>query len=223
VEVGTGYLYHHRVAIPRILQTLGKDVRIGIVLRDPVARTWSSYMHFVKDLHEPLGFREALAAEPERIRQEWDFMWHHMAMGRYAAQVRAYLDVFRNVRVFHFEDLCSDQGAFLREVCSFAGADPDALPIADAAHNPSGIPKVRALQRFITTDNVVKKLVRPLWRLAVPEDRRSQARKYVKSRNLSASGGPSPEDSDWLKDGFYDDVRDLGRTLGLDLFTKWKW
>ncbi len=223
VEIGTGYLYHHEVAIPRILRTLGKDVHIGIVLRDPVERTWSSYMHFVKDLHEPLGFEEALAAEPDRIRQDWDFMWHHVAMGRYAEQVRAYMEAFGNVRVFFFEDLKTDQHGFLREVCSFAGADPDALQHADSAHNPSGIAKLRALQLFITTDNPLKKMVRPLWRLAVPEEKRSQARKYVKSRNLSKSEGPTPEEIARLKDVFFNDVRDLGLLLDQDLFAKWKW
>lgn len=223
VEIGTGYLYHHKVAIPRIKQTLGEDVRIGIVLRDPVGRTWSSYMHFVKDLHETLGFREALAAEGHRIHLEWDFMWHHMAVSRYSSQVRAYVEAFSNVHIFYFEDLRSDQHAFLRDLCAFAGADPDALPFADAAHNPSGVPKVRALQRFITTENPLKNVIRPLWRLAVSEDKRSQARKYVKSRNLQSTMGPCPEDTAWLKEAFYTDVRELGMTLDIDLFTKWKW
>lgn len=223
LEIGTGYLYHHAASIPRILQTLGKDVRIGIVLRDPVERTWSAYMHFVKDLHEPLGFREAIAEEERRIAENWDFMWHYTAMSRYAAQVKAYQAAFSEVRVFFFEDLKASQEAFLTEVCEFVGVDPSGMPPKAEAYNPSGVPKYRIVQRFVTTSNPIKAILRPLWRMVVPLDRRRLARKYVKTRNLRHSEGLAPNDRAWLKDLYREDVAELGRLLDKDLFAKWNW
>jgi hypothetical protein len=222
VEIGTGYLYHHATAIPRIQSVLGRDVRIGIVLRDPVERAWSSYMHFVKDTHETLDFRSAIAAEPERTAQGWDFMWHHIAMGRYAGQVEAYRNAFPNTRVFFFEDLRKDSAAFMRDVFDLVG-----VPAADMApvkaQNRSGEPRFRALQRLITTENPVKGLVRPLVRLLVPEDRRRRARKFMKERNMRATAGLAADDRTWLRDIYRADVERLSGLLGQDLFAKWRW
>jgi len=223
VEIGTGYLYHHATAIPRVRDLLGSDVRIGIVLRDPVERAWSGYMHFVKDLHETLDFRGALAAEPIRRDEGWDFMWHHLALSRYADQVAAYRSAFKNLRVFFFDDLVADQPSFLREVCMFIGVDPDRLPPVAEARNPSGMPRDRVLQRFITTDNPVKNALRPLVRTLLPFEQRRSLRKFLKSRNLRKSEGPAPEDRTWLRDLLRDDVRRLGVELGQDLFARWKW
>ncbi|MEO8068868.1 MAG: sulfotransferase [Flavobacteriales bacterium] len=223
LEVGTGYLYHNATAVPRIKQVLGDATRIGIVLRDPVERTWSSYMHFVKDLHEPLDFRAALAAEDERKAAHWDFMWHHLAMSRYADQVKAYTDAFPSTRVFFFEDLRNDQHAFLRDVCTFTGVDPTLLPVDLEAHNPSGVAKNKVLQKLITRENPLKSLVRPIARLLVPREKLKQARKYMKSRNLERGEGLPPEDRAWLKEQLHTDVKTLGNHLNLDLFAKWNW
>lgn len=222
VEIGTGYLYHHAVAIPKIKDLLGADTRIGIVLRDPVERAWSSYMHFVKDTHETLGFRESIAAEPLRTAENWDFMWHHIAMGRYADQVAAYVKAFPNTRVFIFEDLRADADGFMRGVFDLVGVPPVDLPPVKA-QNPSGQPKYRGLQRLITTDNPIKGLLRPLVRMLVPEERRRKARKFVKEKNLTTSGGLQPEDRTWLRDIYHEDVKRLSVTLGQDLFVKWRW
>lgn len=222
VEIGTGYLYHHATAIPRILDVLGSGTRIGIVLRDPVERAWSSYMHFVKDTHESLDFRASLAREQERTAQGWDFMWHHVAMGMYARQVEAYLKAFPTTRVFFFEDMRKDADGFMRGVFDLAGVDPVKLPPVEAK-NRSGEPRYRALQRLITTENPLKSLVRPLVRLVLPAERRQRARKYLKESNMKASRGMTAEDRTWLRDIYRTDVERLSATLGQDLFAKWHW
>lgn len=222
VEIGTGYLYHHAVAIPRIQAVLGSSTRIGIVLRDPVERAWSSYMHFVKDTHEPLDFRTSLVKEPERMAEGWDFMWHHVAMGMYAAQVEAYRTHFPATRVFFFEDLRKDAEAFMRGVFDLVGVSPMALPPVQAK-NRSGAPKSRGLQRLITTDNPVKGMLRPLVRLLLPADRRQRARKYLKESNMRSSEGMQASDRAWLRDIYRADVERLSATLGQDLFVKWRW
>ncbi|MCC6838737.1 MAG: sulfotransferase [Flavobacteriales bacterium] len=222
VEIGTGYLYHHATAIPRIKAVLGAETRIGIVLRDPVERAWSSYMHFVKDTHEPLGFRESIAQEPERAAQGWDFMWHHIAMGRYAGQVKAYKEAFPHTQVFFFEDLRKDPEGFMQGVFDLAGVEQVALPPVQAK-NRSGQPRFRALQRLITTENPVKGLVRPLLRALVPEEKRRMARKYMKEKNMQDGGGLRPEDRAWLRDMYRADVEQLSTILSKDLFTLWRW
>lgn len=222
VEVGTGYLYHHAVAIPRIKSVLGTGTRIGIVLRDPAERAWSSYMHFVKDAHEPLGFRESIEREAERKAAGWDFMWHHVEMGKYASQVEAYMNAFPNTRIFLFEDLRQDAEGFMRGVFDLVGVEPMDLPAVEA-RNRSGEPKYKALQRLITTENPIKKMVRPLIRMVVPQERRRRARKFMKEKNMTQVGGLQPADRIWLRDIYRADVERLSGTLGKDLFATWRW
>lgn len=222
VEIGTGYLYHHRTAVPGIKQLLGPGVRIGMVLRDPVERAWSSYMHFVKDTHEQLSFRESLAQEQQRRDEGWDFMWHHVAMGMYARQVAAYIEAFPDVGVFFFEDLRDNGPAFMQQVFRFLGLEPISAPRV-AAKNPSGVPKYRALQRLITTDNAVKRLIRPVVRAMLPEHKRSKARKFLKEKNLARGAAMAPADRLWLRDTYAKDVSDLSGLLGQDLYAKWRW
>ncbi len=46
------------------------DVKLIVMLRNPVARAFSHYQMSVKQGHETLSFREAVALEPERLQTE---------------------------------------------------------------------------------------------------------------------------------------------------------
>jgi len=54
----------------RIFNDLGKDVKFIMILRNPVDRAYSHYLHSVRDQHESLSFSEALKAESSRINKE---------------------------------------------------------------------------------------------------------------------------------------------------------
>jgi hypothetical protein len=59
--------------------------------------------------------------------------------------------------------------------------------------------------------------------MLVPEERRRKARKFVKEKNLTSTGGLSAVDRTWLRDIYHDDVKRLSVSLGQDLFVKWRW
>jgi hypothetical protein len=63
------YYLCHPAAPARVGDAL-PDVRLIALLRDPVARAYSHHQLSVRDGHEPLGFEEALRAEPERLAGE---------------------------------------------------------------------------------------------------------------------------------------------------------
>jgi len=215
-EIGTGYLYHHRESIPLIRETLGKDVRIAMILRNPVDRCYSSYQHFTKDLFEDLTFEESLRAEKERKNAGWDFMWHHLALGFYAAQVRAYQEAFEHVGVWLYDDLKQDAGATMKSIARFIGVTPMDVPTAKT-YNPSGKPKSALLQKFITHENPVKMVLRPVFRTFFDKERRERIRKGIKSKNLTKSEGPSPEMKNYLRELYQDDVKTLSKLIDRDL------
>jgi len=53
----------------RIFKELGGDLKLVLLLRNPVDRAYSQYLHAKRDLDDDLPFVEALEAENERVKQ----------------------------------------------------------------------------------------------------------------------------------------------------------
>jgi hypothetical protein len=123
------------------------EVRLIAMLRNPVERAYSEYLHFVRDGHESYeNFGRALDAEEERIAQNW-------AMGRYAdrgfyyEQLKRYFDRFDEdqIRIYLHDDFTADSLAVVRDVYRFIGVDPGFRPDISRRPNPSGLPKNKLL------------------------------------------------------------------------------
>lgn len=143
-EASPSYLFHPLA--PERVAALLPNVRLIVLLRDPVDRAFSHYQHEVALSREPLSFEDALAGEEERVRGEVERMkansryfshawWNHtyLARGRYAEQLEHWLSVFPRERllVLASEDLSADPaGAYARTI-DFLGArlhDLDSYP-----------------------------------------------------------------------------------------------
>jgi hypothetical protein len=91
-EASVPYLYYYKKTIPNIIKTFCKDIKIIIILRNPVDRAYSNYMHHIRDGTEPLSFEEALMAEKEREKESWWRGYQYRDGGRYYNQVEAYIN-----------------------------------------------------------------------------------------------------------------------------------
>lgn len=112
------------------IHEVSPDARIIILLRNPARRLWSHYaMMRCKYFLEPLGLADALAAEPGRTEEGWDFDWHYVAVSRYYHQVLRYFEYFgaSRVRVYFLEHLVRDPEHVLRAILDFIGL-PAATP-----------------------------------------------------------------------------------------------
>ena len=143
-EASPGYLFHP-LAPQRVAETV-PEAKLVALLRDPVDRALSHYHHEVALGREPLGFEDALAAEPERTRGQTERLlrdpdywspawWDHtyLARGRYAEQLERWFAVFRREQllVLATEELAADPGRAYRRVLEFLGAprhDLDSYP-----------------------------------------------------------------------------------------------
>lgn len=133
-EASPYYLFHP-LAGERIARML-PDVRVVVLLRDPVGRAWSHYQHEVARGFEERPFERALAEEPamiageeRRLRAEptaRSFAHQHhsyLARGRYAAQLeRLWQHVPRGrVLVLDTGRLSTEQAGVFTELCAFLG------------------------------------------------------------------------------------------------------
>lgn len=140
------YLYVPAVA-ERIHQTLGDDVRFVVTLRSPAQRAYSQYRHNVAALREVRAFEEAMEEELALL-QAGRFVpppFGYIGRGRYAEQLRRYLQVFKRDQFLIIEfqqDVCSDQRPLALRLYSFLGIRP-LIPSGLPFH--SGHPKLEEL------------------------------------------------------------------------------
>jgi len=209
-EVGTGYFYDYLHAIPRIKKTAG-DPKIIVLLRHPVSRCYSGYMHFVKNAMESLSFEEALKAEKSRISNGFSFMWHYQELSKYALAAEAYLKNFSRVKFLFFEQMVQTPDDFYKELFDFLELPIE--PFSHARTNASGKPKSKALQGLVTRPNPIKHGLRPLFRAIVPEEKRKGVREWFKNKNLGKSDDMFPETRAMLNNYFADDIEQLEKVL----------
>lgn len=161
-EASPWYLYSERAAA-NIRHSI-PDAKMIAMLRNPVDRAFSSYLHVVRDGRESEGFTGGLRTEEVRIARGWEPVWHYRRAGLYSEQVRRFLDLFdrEQVRFFLYEDFQKDADAFLVKVYEFLGVDPHFVADTSLRTNTSGVPKNKLLERLVFQPNPLKTAARVL-------------------------------------------------------------
>lgn len=126
-EATQTYLYD-REAMERMAGAV-PDARLVAVLRDPVDRAYSHYWLNKARAREPLGFLEALDAEPERLaRGDLDsrFFYSYADRGRYVHQLRRLEQHYPRERIclVLFDDLRDDPHSAYAQVLQFLDVAP---------------------------------------------------------------------------------------------------
>lgn len=160
-EVSPDYLFYHEWVIPNIKKVLG-DVKIIVILRNPVERAYSSYMHLIGHGRETLDFAQALAQEEKRVLDRYWFIWHYQRAGLYCKQVEDFINNFTNVKIVLFDDLINDPVALYNELCEFIGIQNNFIPDLSKKYNVSGKPKNKIINRFLKQNNRGKKVIKPI-------------------------------------------------------------
>jgi hypothetical protein len=133
-EAAVNYMFNPLVP-PRVLETL-PDVKLIVVLRNPVDRIWSHYHERVNAGTEHLSFLDALDAEEERLAGEVERMHEdphyyserfdfcsYKARGRYLEHLEPWLDLFSpdQLHIIRSEDMYSDPETIVLEAQRFLG------------------------------------------------------------------------------------------------------
>ena len=92
-EATPAYL-RSRKARDRIRGNLGKDLRFVVILRDPVTRAWSHYLHQRRACVETESFERALELEPKRSSAGRPAWTTYFGDGLYARQLLVWFEAF---------------------------------------------------------------------------------------------------------------------------------
>jgi sulfotransferase family protein len=119
------YLYD-RAAQARLAADV-PDVKVIVVVRDPVDRAWSNWVHLRADGLEPVAdFLAAVRSEERRIAEGWAPFWHYRGLGRYGGQLR---DLYRHVPpdrvlLLRYRQVVDSPRETLDRVSTFLGVAP---------------------------------------------------------------------------------------------------
>lgn len=218
-DISNDYLYYAKKSANNILTHLGSDVKIIIVLRNPVIRAYSNYLHHVREGWERLNFEEALIHEDQRILDNWAWPWFYKKTGCYFDQVKIYKETFRNVKVYFYEDgfLSPD---FFTSIFEFLGVETSFRLDTSERHNTSGVPKHKWINQLLRSDNKLMRLAKYPIKNLLPQKLRTTIRKNTQSMNLRRTEMPSATRS-YLQNFYRSDVEKLQDLLDRNLVELW--
>ncbi|MEQ8717475.1 MAG: sulfotransferase domain-containing protein [Acidimicrobiales bacterium] len=142
------YLFHEHV--PARMAAVLPNVRLIVVLREPVDRAFSHHAMVVSRGQEDLPAAEAFAAEDGRLRASRELLargleperayWEHsyLARGEYADQLERWWQFYprSQMLITTYEALAEDPWPVYADCLRFIGVDPDAAPRPEFdAHN----------------------------------------------------------------------------------------
>jgi len=149
-EACPSYLYFrdHVLQNLQLHHTNWKNVKIIIILREPVSRIVSQYRFVCKKRLDPefLSFSDSLKVEAGRVkRNELLPDLFYTEVSKYAEQVEFYQKNFNNVHVCLYDELKENPRSLLDNLCNFLEVDGSKLPEFDfeVVNSSSGAKKLK--------------------------------------------------------------------------------
>jgi Sulfotransferase family len=219
-EVCVGYLYFYKESIP-IIKTYLSDPKIIIILRNPIDRAFSNYMHHVRDGNEFSSFEEALEKETEREKMNYWWGYFFRKAGLYSEQIHAYRSNFSNVKIYLFEELQNNPELLLKDIFEFL--DVDSTFFSEnlyEKYNVTGIPNNNSLNNFLTqTDKFIPEIIRKGFKTFISDDLLNRVKNNLINENLKKES-MKPETRSYLQEYFRNDILKVQNIINRDL-SKW--
>nr|WP_299412683.1 sulfotransferase domain-containing protein [Acaryochloris sp. IP29b_bin.148] len=190
------------------------------MLRDPVDRAYSHFLHLIRDKVEPItSFSQAMSAEDLRIEHNWSPHWHYKQQGFYYSHLQRYFDLFEQdkIRVYLYEDFTNNPVEVLKDIFSFLGVEESFVPNMSIKYNISGLPK---------SNNIHQYLMKRFWNNKRPKnvlDRllNLEFSQYIQAKIIQLNLNRKPKLSPTLRNQFIEEYREdilnLQDLIGRDL------
>lgn len=211
------YLYSPKA--PERIKHYIPNVKMIAILRNPVDRAYSHFLHLVREGREPLtDFAQAMREEETRICNNWAPTWHIKQNGFYYEQLSRYFDRFdkAQLRIYLYEDFKANPVGLLQNIFHFLDVDQTFVPDMSTKYNQSLVPRNRSLNYFLTKPNPIKAFLKYF----LPKELRKSLVTNFKKQNLVKSAELSPEVRKELIQVYRQDILKLQELIKRDL-SKW--
>jgi len=174
-EIDPDYMYFDYIP-ERIYQTLGQNIKIIFILRDPAKRAFSHYLMSKKKGFETLSFEEAIKIEKKRLliddSQEELYKsakhnFSYIDRGYYTKQINRFLKFFpkENMLFLHFEeDLIANRKKTIASILEFINiyGSIEKLDI-DIESNKRSEYRSKIINDFIYRPSLLSKFLKPFF------------------------------------------------------------
>ncbi len=217
-ESSVMYLPFPDIAIRNIKKYLNKDVKIIIMLRNPIERAFVGYLHNVRyNTSENLSFEEAIEKSEERYQKINDMTpdTRYLHVGMYYNQVKKYMDEFgKNVHVVIYDDYVSNINGCIKRVFDFLNVNNIEIDSSQRHMVGGWIFKNPILRKLMVSENGLKSFAK----LLLPN---SILRKKIRTIVMRFGTSKTPELTSkmrkFLEDYYRHDIVNLENLLDKDL------
>lgn len=157
------YLYNKKS--PELIKNCFPQVKLIIVLSDPVDRAYSHFLYWRSQGQEPIvDFAKAIREEPIRIRDGYGINYHYINQGFYAPQLQRYLNLFdsSNIKINLYSDLVKNPSHFVKEISNFLDVDDSFTAPTNQCFNKTAVPRNKVIDKILKTSNPVKEISKTL-------------------------------------------------------------
>lgn len=206
-EASVMYLFFYKEAIEQIKKYLGTDVKIMMILRNPVERAYSAYnfVH-INNPDEKYSFEEALSMEEDRFINRSSLFMQYKSMGLYAKAVKAYLENFPNVHIMWYDEFRSNPEKVLKGVFEFLGVDSQVKIDYTRQWNKGGKKWKNPILRWLfMSDNIFKKG----YKLFFPRRKGVRTNEFFTKNFMESTEPMNPETRTKLVEYFRSDIEQL--------------
>lgn len=214
-ECTTNYFFY-KESLLNIKNALGTDVKLILVLREPVSRAFSHYQYMVRRGKEELSFEQSLEQENTRRKNKWDEGWRYTDASLYSEHIKHLIELELNFKVFLFEDFKKSPPQFMKDVFSYLGVDPrHNVDNIDLKYNKGGIYKHKSLMTWMMSSSKFRRNLKALLPISALNRLRLARDKFIakQTKPLVINAKTKTE----LREYFKDDVKELSSLLDSDL------
>ncbi len=161
-EASPLYLYSEKA--PKLIYDLIPNMKIIVMLRNPIQRAFSAYSHLRRDQRETEeNFELAFQLDEERKQKGWAEIWHYKSMGMYSEQLKRYTNLFpaNQVMCLVYEDFLKNPQQTLKSICDFLNIDSSFAFQTEKKFNKSGAPKFKSLHQLLIRPHGIKNMYKP--------------------------------------------------------------
>jgi hypothetical protein len=201
---------------------MGSDVKIIVILRNPVDMMFSLWRHCARYGIETRPAERALLSshlDDPLAPGNWRTMYARHAY--YALSLRRYVELFpaEMMKVYLFEEFFSEGLPLYPDLCRFLGIADDHVPDA-LVYNKGQAVRSRHLVRFMNFH--YERYVFPVIRYVTPHWFRKMVKDFLVSANKSQADEHLPDGlRSVLQERLAPTVRELEEMLGRDLSIVW--
>ena len=146
------------------------DPKVIVIVRDPIDRAYSNYLHLKRELREKMDFFSALKNEDNRREECYSDFWYYRFNSTYYKKILMAKKTFSNVLVLTAEEFKRNPEITLKKVYSFLGVKLIVKKQAlETKFNVGGYYKKNVITLLLFQPsrfkNALKKIIKPTRRI----------------------------------------------------------